>query len=900
MTRAAGKRMSAWWWPVLVCTLWMLCVVALPSVAQAGTAESLDPGPVTRILQITRQQATHWTGQLQDAARPVFWALAGLQLLWVGLTQLTSGQTSLPAVAGAYARALVTISCFSVLLEHGPVWGQALIEDLRQLGRHAASEAGSTIPQIVIDDMVKLCVEELASLSIVELGATVVAMVFGLFVVLVLFAVIGAQLVLAEVQAYVVLGAGALTLAFGGSIWTRQMALAYMRHAFGAGLKLMLIEMLQSVVLGHLHGWVNTALSEDGSLKVETLTTMLSSSVVLALMVLTIPDKLTAIVTGSVGATAEAMIAGGAIAAAAKAVGSAGGAVASALGGSSTGKAAALGASAVGAAPGSAAVAPTSKPGAQSLGGGGGAQAAGFASPAGGASLGGPVRAVQAGAREQGQVGRRAIHLTLALRLHRRAQAVASPRLRRRGRARARRRPRAGPRASKRRPRVAPVGRAAVPLHRLRRPQGRQVPSLPWSALTRRPPRLHRVRRAQVLRLQAPRAAPRRGLPRRQAPPSRRVRLRVVRVRARARRVEAAQALPAQARRSRHPRRAARSAQRPRRHRPLRDAAQALGAQVVRAARRRARGWLRTQVDRRRLRWPRAARGRWPRRVCLRHLRRLGLAVHRRRRRRLREVAVVGEPVIGRFGVSESAKTGLYVRAAAATRKEHQAFAKEGDLPKLEPWQREMVPWLHGAIEYSERYGSLAQEARRWRLAALCALAAMVVLACGLVAIARTAKVAPYVVQVDEHGFAVAIKPAEAVAPTDERVIIAQVARWVRAQRTVLGERGAQSELVDEVFAMLAPGTAAAQKTLEYFKEHDPYQVSERRVDVAVTRVQPMRSATHVTVEWTERVRQGPVTESLLRYSALVAVSVSPVRALKDVLANPLGVFVTDYSISQL
>lgn len=258
------------------------------------------------------------------------------------------------------------------------------------------------------------------------------------------------------------------------------------------------------------------------------------------------------------------------------------------------------------------------------------------------------------------------------------------------------------------------------------------------------------------------------------------------------------------------------------------------------------------------------------------------------------------EPTIERAVVSDTAKTGLYVRAAQGLRKEHQTFAKEGDLPKLEPWQREMVPWLHGAIEYSERYGSLAQEARRWRLAALAALVVSVALTFGLVSLARSSKVAPYIVQVDQHGFAVAIKPAESVAPADERVIIAQVARWVRAQRTVLGERGAQAELVDEVFAMLAPGTAAAQKTLEYFKEHDPYQVSERRVDVAVTRVQPMRSATHVTVEWSERVRQGTMTESVTRYSALVAVSVSPVRALKDVLANPLGVFVTDYSISQL
>lgn len=368
---ANRERSQMWLWCGLAC---LVCIVVLPSVAHAGTLESLDPGPFTRILQITRQQAQHWTGKLQDAARPVFWALAGIQLLWVGITQLTSGQTSLPAMAGAYARAIVTISCFSLLLEHGPEWGQDLVEKLRALGRLAAAETGATVPQVVVDDAIELCVREFASMSILDQGATVLATLMGLFIVLLLFAVIGAILVLAEVQAYVILGAGAITLAFGGSSWTRPLALAYMRHAFGSGLKLMLIELMQSVVLGHLQGWVKAGLADNGNLQIETLATMLVSAVVLSLMLITLPDKLAAIVTGSVGATAEAIVAGGAAAAALKSTVSAGAsakaAAEKALGGSSTAKAAAGGASTAGAAGATAAAPAATAPLATAAGGG--------------------------------------------------------------------------------------------------------------------------------------------------------------------------------------------------------------------------------------------------------------------------------------------------------------------------------------------------------------------------------------------------------------------------------------------------------------------------------------------------------------------------------------------------
>jgi len=228
-------------------------------------------------------------------------------------------------------------------------------------------------------------------------------------------------------------------------------------------------------------------------------------------------------------------------------------------------------------------------------------------------------------------------------------------------------------------------------------------------------------------------------------------------------------------------------------------------------------------------------------------------------------------------------------------------FAKTKRLPKLEPWQKELVPWLFGAVEYSERYGSMAKSERRaWRVALVCG-----VLAIGFAGAwahnITSGRYIPYVVEIDKQRVAVAVGAAEKAGNADERVVIAYVGRWVRALRTVLADRAAQETLVQDVFAMVSPKTIASRKVQEYYTAHNPYAGGERRVEVVITRVAPMKSATQLTVEWTERSwdsSRGMATEA--QYSAFVAVAVSPTRTLDEVVANPLGVYVTDFSVSQI
>lgn len=228
-----------------------------------------------------------------------------------------------------------------------------------------------------------------------------------------------------------------------------------------------------------------------------------------------------------------------------------------------------------------------------------------------------------------------------------------------------------------------------------------------------------------------------------------------------------------------------------------------------------------------------------------------------------------------------------------------ETFAKVKDLErKLSPEVKKAVPWLKGAIEHAVAYAALQAEARRWRLVAFAALAMLGGSVAGNVYQSTTSRVEPYIVQVDKHGFTVPIAPAQSTRAADPRVVMSQLGRWVIALRSRLADRVAQKRLLDETFAMVPAGAPSSDKARKQFKERDAH-VGDTRVDVELSRIQPMSDHTF-TVDWSERHQRAHGMASTHNYSAVITTDISPSRMQKEILVNPLGVYVTDFSITQL
>lgn len=96
---------------------------------------------------------------------------------------------------------------------------------------------------------------------------------------------------------------------------------------------------------------------------------------------------------------------------------------------------------------------------------------------------------------------------------------------------------------------------------------------------------------------------------------------------------------------------------------------------------------------------------------------------------------------------------------------------------------RDENPYLSARREYGDRYGSAVRDAATWRRFCMGTLVLLAVFGGGMLWLASTNKVVPYIVQVDKQGYAVAIKPGTQVAERQKTYLSAR--RELRPARKI-------------------------------------------------------------------------------------------------------------------
>jgi type IV secretion system protein VirB5 len=160
--------------------------------------------------------------------------------------------------------------------------------------------------------------------------------------------------------------------------------------------------------------------------------------------------------------------------------------------------------------------------------------------------------------------------------------------------------------------------------------------------------------------------------------------------------------------------------------------------------------------------------------------------------------------------------------------------------------------------------------------------------------------VVPYVVQVDRHGYEIAVEPA-APSKIDARLMISHVGRYVWSLKTVFNDPEAQLHLMNFIYNSTPVNTAAEKKYQEYFNENNPVEIGETEtVSVTVNSVLSMSAETW-QAEWTEeRYTLGGDKISEKHYRGIFAAAVVTPSTMREVLQNPLGIFITDFNFSEV
>ena len=201
--------------------------------------------------------STAWFSALGPIANKIFWILVAIQLTWSAIWWVLDREDGL-AVVSSLLRQVVAIGFFYALLLNGGTWIPAIIKSFSQAGAAAASITDLS-PTAVFDQGLALAnkiLNSTADLGLLEgFFASLIAGITAL-VVVIAFAIIAAQLLVALVESFIVIGAGVLFLGFAGSRWTKFFTERYLSYVASIGVKLFVLYLIMGVGMGIAARWM--------------------------------------------------------------------------------------------------------------------------------------------------------------------------------------------------------------------------------------------------------------------------------------------------------------------------------------------------------------------------------------------------------------------------------------------------------------------------------------------------------------------------------------------------------------------------------------------------------------------------------------------------------------------
>lgn len=197
-------------------------------------------------------------------------------------------------------------------------------------------------------------------------------------------------------------------------------------------------------------------------------------------------------------------------------------------------------------------------------------------------------------------------------------------------------------------------------------------------------------------------------------------------------------------------------------------------------------------------------------------------------------------------------------------------------------------------------YGAVHSANKILRITTILLSVCCIILVLALVFVSTRQKVVPWVIQVDEHGYEVAIGPAEKNTVVDQRIIISRIGRFVENLRTIVSDRNAQKKLVDWVYVSIPEESSALTMTNDFYHQNDPVKKALQGINVMVEikSILPV-SANTWRAEWIETTTDHGSIVNKEAWVGLFTVGITPTTDLSTVIKNPLGVFITEYTITK-
>ena len=229
---------------------------------------------------------------IAELGQTLFWSLLTIEMLISGFTLFWSG-----ADFGQFGKWLVErmliIGFMIYLFQNGPWLATIIRWTLESVGVQAGGV--SLNPANIIEKGVEMAGQLVTTISWWDGPAAIPVLLTGLLMVII-FAFVGANMVVVMCEVYLLVTIGAFLLGFAGSSWTRDYAVGYLRYTLAVAFKLAAMQVLVGLGLQVIEGWVFNLTGDE--LRSTSLFTLIATMLVFYALTNTLPGAAADMVRG--------------------------------------------------------------------------------------------------------------------------------------------------------------------------------------------------------------------------------------------------------------------------------------------------------------------------------------------------------------------------------------------------------------------------------------------------------------------------------------------------------------------------------------------------------------------------------------------------------------------------
>ena len=251
-------------------------------------------GVLDNVLNQYWQAASQWSSILTAAAKRLFWSLVVISMVWT-FGMLLLRKADIGEFFSEFIRFTIFTGFFWWLLLNGPTFANSIIPSLTQLGSSASGLGNSFSPSTLVDVGFGIFGKVIDGSKILAPVDSAIGIIIALIILFIL-ALIGINMLLLMVAAWILAYAGIFFLGFGGSRWTSDMAINYYRTVLGLAGQIMAVILLVGIGKTFIDTYYTNM---DAGIRLKDMAVMLIVSLVLLELVNKVPHLIGGIANGS-------------------------------------------------------------------------------------------------------------------------------------------------------------------------------------------------------------------------------------------------------------------------------------------------------------------------------------------------------------------------------------------------------------------------------------------------------------------------------------------------------------------------------------------------------------------------------------------------------------------------